>query len=208
MTTNPHQHPVGSHPLILSPTLPAQRTATIPVVHHSTAPVVHFAAALDILRKFTALPCVFHLGFGLVLWYSRGPAFPPELGRVVGYLTEVKAGRGPWFARIWVGVVPGFPGVTCFGVGVVWASGAWGLAGNGVVAALGRGTGSRGRCRDRLWCLRSLCLLCRWTGRRCCGFRGGWDRRHRSSWGRGLFPTGQQGRENHQGCPQRQLQHP
>ena len=74
-----------------------------------------------------------------VLWYSRGPAFPPELGRVVGYLTEVKAGRGPWFARIWVGVVPGFPGVTCFGVGVVWASGAWGLAGNGVVAAPGPG---------------------------------------------------------------------
>ena len=73
-----------------------------------------------------------------VLWYSRGPAFPPELGRVVGYLTEVKAGRGPWFARIWVGVVPGFPGVTCFGVGVIWASGAGELAGNGVVAAPGR----------------------------------------------------------------------
>ena len=61
-----------------------------------------------------------------------------HLGRAVGYLIEVKAGRGPWFAGIWVSVVPDFPGVTCFGVGVIWASGAGELAGNGVVAAPGR----------------------------------------------------------------------
>ena len=49
-TPGPLNTPVASHPLILSPTLPAQPTATIPVVHHSAAPVAHFAAALDTSR--------------------------------------------------------------------------------------------------------------------------------------------------------------
>ena len=43
----PPHHPVGSHPLILSPTLPICPTATTLMVHHFTAPVAHFAAALD-----------------------------------------------------------------------------------------------------------------------------------------------------------------
>ena len=46
-TPNQLNNPVGSHPLILSPTLPAQRIATRQVVHRSAAPVAHFAAVLD-----------------------------------------------------------------------------------------------------------------------------------------------------------------
>ena len=58
----------------------------------------------------------------------------------------MKARRGPWFAGIWVGVVPDFPGVTWFSivvwVGVVVASGTRDLADNaglGVVELVGPG---------------------------------------------------------------------
>ena len=68
-----------------------------------------------------------------------------HLGWIIGYLTEVKAGRGPWFAGIWVGVVPDFPGVTWFGIvvwfGVVVASGTRDLADNAGGAAMLPGIG-------------------------------------------------------------------
>ena len=40
-TPNPLNTPVGSHPLILSPTLPDQPTATMQVVHSSNSPCSH-----------------------------------------------------------------------------------------------------------------------------------------------------------------------
>ena len=106
-------------------------------------------------------------------------------------------GVGATGVEVGVGVGVGDSGA---GVGSDVTSGFTGLTGNGVVAALRPGVAVGTNC-----------------GAAAASGAGAADvappprgryRRRRPSWGRGPLPAGQQGRENHQGYPQGQVQHP